>query len=103
MIDFRRNNEVTMRLEPGLDLPRPYELVEVSELVGKRKSERWVSEKNGAYAVYELSAVGFSSDMTLAIVYVGYDCPLCGRRALYVLKKTDGKWKQVATGCSAMS
>jgi hypothetical protein len=41
--------------------------------------------------------------LTLAIVYVGYDCPLCGRWALHILKKTDGKWKQVATRCDAMS
>jgi hypothetical protein len=104
MTDYRRNNELAMWLERGLDLPRPYELVDVSELVGKRKSERWaIAEKNGAYGVYEVSAVGFSSDMTLAIVYVGYDCTWCGRWALHILKKTDGKWKQVAERCDAMS
>lgn len=104
MTDYRRNNGVAMRLERGLDLPRSYELVDVSELVGKRSSERWaIAEKNGAYGVYEVSAVGFSSDMTLAIVYVGYDCTWCGRWALHILKKMDGKWKQVATGCNAMS
>lgn len=104
MTDYRRNNEVATRLERGLDLPRPYELVDVSELVGKRKSERWgFAGRNGAYGVYELSAVGFSSDKTLAVVYVGYDCPWCSRWALHVLKKTDGKWKHVAEGCGAMS
>lgn len=104
MTDYRRNNEVTIPLERRFDLPGPYEFVDVSELVGKRKSERWVfAEKNGAYGVYELSAVGFNSDMTLAIVYIGYDCPWCSRWALHILKKTDGKWKQVAIGCDAMS
>lgn len=104
MMDYRRNNEIAIRLERGLDLPRPYELVDVRELIGKRKSERWTfAEKNGAYGVYELSAVSFSADMTLAIVYVGYDCPWCGRWALNILKKTDGKWTQVAEGCDVMS
>jgi hypothetical protein len=104
MTDYQRNNEVAMQLEHSLDLPRPYELVDVSELVGKRKSERWVfARRNGAYGVYELSAVGFSSDMRLAIVYVGYDCPWCSRWALHILKKTDGKWKQVAERCGGIS
>ncbi len=104
MQDYRRNNEVGIKLERELDLPRPYELVDVSELVGEKKSSRsQFAEKNGAYGVYELSAVGFSSDMNLAIVYVGYDCLLCGRWALHILKKTDEKWKQVAIGCAAMS
>lgn len=104
MMDYRRNNEVGMRLERRLDLPRPYELVDVSELVGEKRSNRWeFAEKNGAYGVYELSAVGFSSDMTLAIVYVGYDCAWCSRWALHIFKKTNGKWKQVAMGCDAMS
>jgi hypothetical protein len=100
MVDYRRQNEISVPLERRLELPKPYELVDVSELVGKRKSERWVyAGKNGAYGVYELSAVGFSSDMNLAIVYAGYDCPWCGRWALHILKKTDGKWGQVAERC----
>ena len=104
MADYQRNSEFAMRLERRLDLSRPYELVDVSELVGKRKSERWAfAEKNGAYGVFEVSAVGFSSDMTLAIVYVGYDCPWCGRWALHILKKVDGNWKQGVTGCGSMS
>jgi hypothetical protein len=104
VVDYRRQNEVSVQLERRLDLPKPYDLVDVSELVGEKRSNRWrFAEKNGAYGVYELSAVGFSSDMTLAIVYVGYHCPWCSRWALHILKKTDGKWKQVAEGCDAMS
>lgn len=105
MTDYRRNNEIARQLdEHGFNLPRPYEPVDVSELVGEKRSNRWTfAEKNGAHGVYELSDVGFSSDMTLAIVYVGYDCPRCGRWALHILKKADGKWKQVAVRCDAMS
>jgi hypothetical protein len=104
MMDYRRNNEVGIKLESGLDLPKSYELVDVSELVGEKKGKRWeLAKEKGAYGIYEVSAVGFSSDMTLAIVYVGYDCPLCGRWALHVLKKVDGKWKQIAERCDVMS
>jgi len=104
MVDYRRQNELSVRLERRVDLPKPYELVDVSELVGEKRSNRWrFAEKNRAYGVYELSAVDFSSDRTLAIVYVGYDCPWRSRWALHILKKTDGKWKQVAEGCDAMS
>jgi len=104
MVDYRRPNEVSVQLERSLDLPKSYELVDVSELVGEKRSDRWTfAGKNGAYGVYELSAAGFSSDMTLAIVYVGYDCPWCSRWALHILKKTDGNWKQVATGCDVIS
>lgn len=104
MVDYRRQNEVSVQLERRLELPKPFEFVDVSELVGEKRSNRWVfAGKNGAYSVYELSAVGFSSDMNLAIVYVGYDCPWCGRWALHILKKIDGKWKQVAERCDEMS
>jgi len=101
MVDYRRNNEISTRLEPRLDLSKSYEAVDVSELNADKKVE--FAEVNGAYGVYELSVVGFNSDMTLAIVYVGFNCSRCGRWALHVLKKTDGKWKQVAIGCDLMS
>jgi hypothetical protein len=53
-------------------LPEPYELVDVSELVGEKRINGWeFAGKNGAYGVYEVFAVGFSSDMSIAIVYVG--------------------------------
>jgi len=104
MVDYRRQNEASVRLERKLDLPKPYELVEVRDLVGEKRSSRWTfAGKNGAYGVYELSAVGFSSDTNLAIIYVGYDCPWCGRWALHILKKVNGKWKQVAARCDVMS
>jgi hypothetical protein len=43
MLDYRRNNDVAMRLERRLDLPRPYELVDVSELVATRNRWHWCS------------------------------------------------------------
>jgi hypothetical protein len=101
MVDYWRKNETSMLLERRLDLSKSYELVDVSKL--EKDKRVGFTEKNGAYGVYELSAVGFSSDMAIAIVYAAFDCPLCMRKAIHVLKKTNGKWKQVATGCNAMS
>jgi len=101
MRDYRRKNEVSVTLEPKLNLPKPYVLVPVSRLSSDKRVE--LAEQNGAYGVYELSAVGFSSDMTIAIVYIGFDCPLCGRWAVHVLRKTNGKWQEVAVGCSWLS
>jgi hypothetical protein len=101
MVDYRRKNETSMPLEPRLDLAKPYELVQISAL--DRGKTLPSGENNGACALYELSAVGFSSDMTIAIAYVGFDCPLCGRWALHVLQKTNGKWQEVALGCGRLS
>jgi len=101
MVDYRRANEVSLPLERRFDLQKGYELVNVSGLVRDKKLE--LARKSGAYGVYEVSAVGFSSDMTVAIVYVGFDCSLCDRRALHVLKKMDGTWKEVASGCNVLS
>jgi hypothetical protein len=101
MRDYRRKNEVSISLEPRFQLPRPYEVVTVGELDRDGKME--LAGANGAIGIYELSAVGFSSDMTIAIVYVGLDCPRCGRWALHILKKTSGKWYEVAEGCNWLS
>jgi hypothetical protein len=101
MVDYLRSNESALPLEPRFNLPTPYELADVGNLDNDAKHE--FAEKSGGYRVYELSAVGFNSDMTLAIVYVGFDCLMCGRWALHVLKKTDGKWKEIASGCNTMS
>jgi hypothetical protein len=101
MRDYRWKNEISVILEPKFNLPKPFELVRVRDLSGDKKSE--LVERKGAYGIYQLSAVGFSSDMTTAIVYIGFDCPMSGRWALHVLRKTDGKWQQVAVGCSWLS
>jgi hypothetical protein len=101
MRDYRWKNEVPAILEPKFNLPKPYELVSVRELSGDKKSE--LVERKGSYGLYELSAVGFSSDMTTAIVYIGFDCPMYGRWELHVLRKAAGKWQQVAVGCSWLS
>jgi hypothetical protein len=98
MVDYRRKNEVSVRLEHRLNLRVTYELASVTVVDPNEKPK--FAAAHGADGLLELSAVGFSPDMTLAIVYVGFDCPLCGRWGLHILKKTDGRWKQVASGCS---
>ncbi len=40
-----------------------------------------------------LSAVGFNSEKTIALVYVEYRCGgLCGSSRYYILEKRDGRW-----------
>lgn len=101
MLDYRKKNELSISLDWNFRLPVSYQLVKVSELDRDKKTE--IAEANGAQGLYELSAVGFSSDKEIAIVYVGFDCPWCGRWGLHILKKTDGQWIDVSHWCSWMS
>jgi hypothetical protein len=101
MMAYRRKNETSLPLERKLDLPMPYELARNTGV------DKWeFAQAHGADGLFELSSVGFSADNTVAIVYAGYDCGAwCGTWALHVLKKTDGKWREVAsgTGCKYVS
>ena len=101
MVDYRRKNETSIPLERKLDLPKTYQLVSVTSASRNDRTDDADAKRAGG--LFELSAVGFSADTTIAIVYAGFDCPLCGRWALYILRKIDGKWKLVAAGCGWMS
>lgn len=42
----------------------------------------------------ELSAVGFNTEKTVAVVYIGHNCGvLCGGGHFHVLQKREGKWQ----------
>ena len=45
--------------------------------------------------LFYLSAVGFNSDRTRGLVYVGYVCgSLCGAGAYHLMVKKDGRWQE---------
>lgn len=45
---------------------------------------------------YELSAVGFNEDKTIAVVYISNHCGwTCGRGEFRVLQKQEGRWKDL--------
>jgi hypothetical protein len=98
--DYVRLNEREWLLQPRISLDRPY------EFFGARKFEalmRGAGMGDDYYRLYpdsggliELSAVGFNSDKTVAVVYIGHGCgPLCGGGTFHVLEKIDGKWKSI--------
>jgi len=61
----------------------------------------------GSGGYVEMSAVGFNSDKTLALLYAGHSCGgLCGGGTYHLLKKADGKWTEInwpGTTCTWVS
>lgn len=99
---YEEANRQTQLLQRKLELSYEYELV-------PRETIRALFKGNGLegwkdfYAKYpnsggdiQLSAVGFNSDKTLALVYVGHSCGgLCGGGSYHLLKRTDDKWSEI--------
>jgi len=98
--DYIQQNQHPWLLQPRLTIEKPYVLLspEQIESTFRRKSGRL----GGFWAMYpdsggiiELSAVGFNSNKTVAVVYSGHRCgsPLCGGGGFSVLQSKDGKWQ----------
>jgi hypothetical protein len=98
--EYVKLNEKELLLQPQISLDRPY------AFLGARKFEalmRGAGKWDDYYRHYpdsggliELSGVGFNSDKTVAVVYMGHSCgPLCGGGTFHVLEKIDGKWKPI--------
>lgn len=106
--DFDRVNQAPKLLVEGrLRLIQSHELVKRATITqifhgGVEKGWREFYERFPMSRGYSLvSAVGFNSDKTQALVYFGHHCGgLCGFGRFYLLEKKDGKW-QVApiVGC----
>ncbi len=98
--DYNKQNAKTYRLQPKFRMQRRYELLTKEEIHGRFKypgDGRWV----------ELSAVGFNSKRTVAVLWVSYGCPgLCGFGTFHVLHKKNGKWQPLdwkGTSCAIFS
>ena len=87
--DYNKQNATTYRLQPKFRMKRRYELLTKEEIYARFKHP-------GDGGWVELSAVGFNSQRTIAVLWVGYGCPgLCGSGTFYVLHKKNGKWQQL--------
>lgn len=82
--DYDKRNVQTMLLQPKFRIDLPYTMVPAGKLQAASDSASWI----------ELSAVGFNAAKTIAVVYMGHNCPgLCGAGTFHVLRKKDGKWQ----------
>jgi hypothetical protein len=97
--EYVKLNANHLRLQPKFNLNLPYKLVTADDIKAAFGQAGW----NGFYKQYpdsggwiDLSAVGFNTDKTVAVVYVGHYCgELCGSGHFHVLQKKEGKWSPI--------
>jgi hypothetical protein len=78
--DFERKNQRRFLLERNFDLPEYYLVAYPDRLLPPG-------------LLFEVSAVGFNSDHTRALVYVGHYCQgTCGSGMYHLMAKTAGRW-----------
>jgi hypothetical protein len=100
---FEQANRERSLLQYHFAVRKPYQIVSTSELDAAFNRPAPNAIKDGwegfrqsfpdskGYLI--LSAVGFSPDKTIALVYVDYRCGgLCGSSRYYILEKHDGHW-----------
>ena len=110
---YRDANKSMSVLQRKFSLPFEYELVPSDVIDGFFKTKGpggWADFYKrfpGSGGYVEMSAVGFNSDKTLALLYAGHSCGgLCGGGAYHLLKKVDGKWTEInwpGTTCTWVS
>jgi hypothetical protein len=96
--DYLEKNRMKWRLQNKFDLNIPYKLVSSETVLDLIKRDGWP----GFYKTYpdsgsfiDLSAVGFNSDRTIAVVTKGGWCgELCGEGSYYVMQKKEGRWTE---------
>lgn len=110
--NFIEANKKQWLLQKTFQMDQPYEFIFEKELdgifsdgVGGWKNFYQKYPDSGGYN--ELSAVGFNSDKTVAVVYVAHSCGgLCGAGQFYVVEKKDGRWQELkwkGSSCSWVS
>lgn len=99
---YREANKKKWLLQPKFAPSIPYQLVSaatVKEIFAKKGVGGWkdfYKKYPNSGGVTSLSAVGFNSDKTIAIVYMGNSCGgLCGFGRYHVLKKANGIWTEI--------
>jgi len=107
--DYEKENQKEWLLQKQFEISKPYELVSKEEITtafneGVGLGWRTFNTRHpDSHGWVELSAVGFDSSKTVAIVYVGHHCGgLCGGGTFHVLQKIDGKWMPVKWGSFCM-
>jgi hypothetical protein len=111
--NYRDANKKASVLQRKFSFPFEYDLVPSEVVDGFFKSKGpggWADfykrfPNSGGYV--EMSAVGFNSDKTLALLYAGHSCGgLCGGGSYHLLRKLDGKWTEInwpGTTCTWVS
>ena len=94
--NYVKVNEKPWLLQPRLILETAHRFVSTEELeraIGQAQWDRFREQYPDSKGWVDLSAVGFSPDKTVAVVYVGHHCgQLCGGGNFHVLEKREGKW-----------
>ena len=97
--DYKKKNQAHWLLQRKFEIAKPYEMVSKEEIDSTFKtvgSEGWKTfyerhPDSGGWI--ELSAVGFNSSKTIAVVYAGHSCGgLCGGGTFHILQKVNGTW-----------
>jgi hypothetical protein len=97
--DFLAANQEPAPLDASLDLGFDYTLVSLQELEeflagGPWSFDAFYERFPNSQGLMELSRVGFNSDHTQALVYVGNQYDLLGGAGYYLLlSKQDGAWQ----------
>lgn len=93
--DYESKNQQQWHLLPRFQVSGPVELIPEAKLRDTYKQ----------IAYLQLSAVGFSKDRSVALVYAGHHCGgLCGLWDFYLVKRESGQWKPAQFGsCGGMS
>jgi hypothetical protein len=95
--EYVKLNEKPWLLQRRFSIEKPYDLISYDELKSLVKQGGWENfykqhPHSGGWI--ELSAVGFNTDKTVAVVYMGHHCGgLCGGGGFHILQKRDGKWR----------
>jgi hypothetical protein len=105
LADYLKQNKTTRVLARGFVIDKPYSLVPMREFqdffkngVGKGW-EGFYARFPDSGGIIRLSAVGFNSNKSKALVYIGHACGgLCGGGGYSFLEKKDGKWAGANVG-----
>jgi hypothetical protein len=100
---FEEANQHAMLLDCALSIQKPCKVISKSELdeafhhpPPNAVQDGWEGFRDnfpGSNGYLILSALGFNSDRSIALVYIEYQCGnMCGASRHYVLKKRAGQW-----------
>jgi hypothetical protein len=94
--DYLKVNKKTWLIQKNIKLEMPYQIIDNEKVNSIFKNGSWNNFNNqypDAKGYITLSAVGFNSEKTVAVVYSGWGCGIrCGGGEYHVLQKKDGKW-----------
>ncbi len=103
--DYKRQNAEPKKLVTKFTLPKMYSLLSdagkdsylaaTEPAQGHRRMRRMQSWLEGAPGLISFSAIGYSADRSLALVFAQHECGEdCGGGSPHVLKKINGKWQE---------